>query len=61
MALQQTTLASRVASHPDLVRALVVLAAVIALLLVATAIFGVQVAGPSYDLTADPAGLALPF
>lgn len=42
-------------------RVLLVAAIAIAIVLVVTAIVGVQVAGPSLDLTADPAGMALPF
>jgi len=60
MALQGTTLGQRVASYPDLVR--VIVAVVIVLMLVMTAIFGVQQAGPSYEIVPDPAaGLGLPF
>jgi hypothetical protein len=61
MALHQTTLGQRVASYQDLVRVLLIVAAVIVLMLVATAIFGVQQTGPSYEIVPDPAGLGLPF
>jgi hypothetical protein len=61
MALHQTTLGQRVASHQDLVRVLLVVAAVIVLMLVATAFFGVQQTGASYEIVPDPAGLGLPF
>jgi hypothetical protein len=30
-------------------------------MLVATAVFGVQGAGPSYEIVSDPAGVELPF
>ena len=60
MALHQSTLAQRVASH-QLVLALLVLVAVIAVMLVATAILGVARIGPSYEIVPDPAGLGLPF
>jgi hypothetical protein len=61
MALQQSTLGQRVASHQQLLLALLVFVAVIAVMLVATAIFGVTRIGPSYEIVPDPAGLALPF
>jgi hypothetical protein len=54
MALQQI-------SHgwsSDLVRSVVLVVAIIALMLVATAIFGVGRTGPSYELTPN---LGLPF
>lgn len=60
MALQQTSLAKRVASSTELFRVLLILAAVIALMLVATLVFGVNPTGPSYEIVPDPAG-ALPF
>jgi hypothetical protein len=62
MALHQSTLGQRIASNQDLVRALLIVAAVIVLMLVMTAIFGVQQTGPSYEIVPDPAsGLGLPF
>ncbi len=62
MALQRTTLGQTVATLPDLVRVLLIVATVIVLMLVLTAIFGVQQAGPSYQIGPDPAsGLGLPF
>jgi len=62
MALHQSTLGKRAASYPDLVRVLLIVAAVIVLMLVLTAIFGVQQTGPSYEIVPDPAsGLGLPF
>ena len=42
-------------------RAALLLAVVVVLLLAATAIFGVQLGGPTYELTSDPAGMTLPF
>lgn len=44
-----------------LVQVVLIVAAVIALMLLATAILGVQTAMPSYELAPDPAGMALPF
>jgi hypothetical protein len=44
----------------DLVRVLLIIAAVIALIAAATIVFGFQVTGPTYEITTDPAG-ALPF
>ncbi|HEX7471757.1 MAG TPA: hypothetical protein VF323_01645 [Candidatus Limnocylindrales bacterium] len=62
MALHQSTLAQRVASYPDLLRALLIVAAVIVLMLVATVIFGVHDTGSAYDIVPDPAsGVGLPF
>jgi hypothetical protein len=60
MALQQTSLAKRVASSRELFRVLLILVAVIALMLVATLAFGVNHPGPAYEIVPDPAG-ALPF
>jgi hypothetical protein len=42
-------------------RVLVMAAIAIAVIVVLTAIVGVGVAGPSLDITPDPAGMALPF
>jgi hypothetical protein len=51
-----------VTSNQGLVRALLIVAAVIVLMLVLTVVFGVQQAGPSYQIVPDPAsGLGLPF
>ena len=62
MTLQRMGLGQRAASHQDLVRVLLIVTAVIVLMLVLTAIFGVQQAGPSYQIVPDPAsGLGLPF
>lgn len=62
MALHPMTYGQRVASNQDLLRVLLVVAAVIVVMLVLTAIFGVQQPGPPYQLTPDPAsGLGFPF
>jgi hypothetical protein len=62
MTLQRMTLGQRAASYQDLVRVLLIVAAVIVIMLVLTAIFGVQQTGPSYQIVPDPAsGLGLPF
>jgi hypothetical protein len=62
MALHQRTLGQMAVSHQDLLRILLIVAAVIVLMLVATTVFGVQQAGPSYEIVPDPAGvLGLPF
>ena len=61
MALQRATPGTGVLSS-DLVRILLIVVAVIALMLVLTAIFGVSLPGPSYQITPDPAaGMGLPF
>ena len=49
------------ATYQDLVLVLLGIVVVIALMAVVTAILGVQVAGPSYDIVPDPAGVTLPF
>ena len=62
MALQHSTLGKMAASHQDLVRAVLIAAAVIVLMLVLTVVFGVQQSGPSYQIVPDPAsGLGVPF
>ncbi len=62
MALQRTSLGQRAGSYRDLVRVLLIVAAVIVLMLVLTVVFGVQQTGPSYQIAPDPAsGLGLPF
>ena len=59
MALHQPALGR---TTEDLVRVLFILAAVIAVVVIATAAFGMQISGPSYDLTVDPAHVSgLPF
>lgn len=61
MTLHQSTLGQRIAPYEDLLRALLIVVAVIAVMLVATAVFGVARTGPSFDIVPDPAGLGLPF
>lgn len=62
MTIQQPTTEQRSVQHRDLVRVVVILAGVIALMLAATAVFGVQQTGPLYDIVPDPAHLSgLPF
>lgn len=60
MAHQPTTLFERVSTHRDALRSLAVLVAVLAAIVLLTALFGVSETGPAYDLVPDPAG-ALPF
>ena len=55
-----STLVQRVGQHQDLVRVLLMLVAVVAVMAVLTAIFGVTHSGPSYDIIPDP-GAALGF
>ncbi|OGO51851.1 MAG: hypothetical protein A2Z32_09455 [Chloroflexi bacterium RBG_16_69_14] len=45
----------------DLVRVLLIIAAAIAVMLIATAIFGVQGTGEVYDIVPDPAGVSIPY
>ena len=62
MALQQPILAGSTVTREDVIRVLLIVAAVIAVVIVATALIGMQQAGPAYDLTPDPAKLSgLPF
>ena len=62
MTFKRTILGLRGASYPDLLRVLFIIAAVIVVMLVLTAIFGVQRPGPSLEIAPDPAsGLGLPF
>lgn len=62
MALQHQTLTQRVDFVPASLRMLIFVVAVIGVMLIATAIFGIRLAGPSYDLVPDPgAALGLPF
>jgi hypothetical protein len=62
MALQHSTQGQRIAINPDLLRALLIAAAVIVVMIVLTAVFGVGQSGPSYQIVPDPAsGLGLPF
>lgn len=61
MALQSSS-SHETASWRILGTALLIAAAIVALMLLATAVLGVQVNGPSYDIVPDPAGfLGLPF
>jgi hypothetical protein len=59
MALHQTTHTRR-ALYQDVLRVVLIAAAIIALMLVATAVLGVQLTGPGYDIVPDPAGIGLP-
>ena len=62
MTIQQPMTDQRSVPHRDLLRVVVILAAVIALMLAATAIFGVPQTGPLYEIVPDPAHLSgLPF
>ncbi len=62
MALHQSAFGQRAASFEGIVRVLLVVAAVIVVMLALNVVFGFQGAGPSFDLTPDPAaGLGLPF
>jgi hypothetical protein len=61
MALHQSTLRER-ASFEDIVRVLLIVAAVIVVMLALNVVFGFNGTGPSTDLTVDPAhALGLPF
>ena len=59
MALHRSILEQR-ASYQGLLIAVVIAVAVVAAMLIATAIFGVRLEGPSYEIVPDPAGM-LPF
>lgn len=62
MALQRTSLGLSGRFSSDLLRVLVIVAAVVVAMLVLTAIFGIGQAGPSLEIVPDPAsGLGLPF
>ena len=62
MALQRTSPGLSGWLSSDLLRVLVIVAAVIVAMLVLTAIFGIGQPGPSLELTPDPAaGMGLPF
>jgi hypothetical protein len=61
MALRSHRPGTSVASGHPLSLSLAIAAAVIALMLAATAVLGVHTAGPSYEIAPDPAGAALPF
>jgi hypothetical protein len=58
MALHQPTLGQRAASYRDLALVLLIVAAVIVLMIVATALFGVHRTGPSLEIVPDPAHLS---
>ena len=60
MALEPTTVEQH-GTRDVLVRVLIMVAAAIALAVIATAIFGVQGSGASFELVPDPAGVSLPF
>jgi|ABSN01.1.fsa_nt_gi hypothetical protein len=61
MSLQESTEGKRATSR-DLIRVLVLLAVAIALMVAATAIFGMGQTGPLYEIVPDPAHLSgLPF
>ena len=54
------TLVQRIASRQDLLLALAIFAAVLAVMAVLTMTLGVHNGGPSYEIVADP-GPGLPF
>lgn len=58
MTIQLPTTEQRSVPHRELVRVVVIFAGVIALMLAATAICGVQQTGPLYDIVPDPAHLS---
>lgn len=60
MAVPQSSLVSRVLSHQELLQVLVIFVAALAVMAVLTIVFGVNHAGPAYDLINDPAA-AMPF
>lgn len=61
MALRSSSAAHPATPAQDLARAILVVAAVVAAMLIATAILGVTLTLPSLDITPDPAGIGLPF
>ena len=62
MALHQSSLGARVGSFEDLVRVLLIVAAVIVVMLALNVVFGFNGSGPSFDLTPDPGtALGRPF
>lgn len=62
MALHQTTLRERAASLEDVVRVLLVVAAVIVVMLALNVIFGFNGSGPFTGLNPDPGfGMSLPI
>ncbi|HYC06305.1 MAG TPA: hypothetical protein VEG29_00120 [Candidatus Binatia bacterium] len=61
MALQQPTTAGSALESPIL-RAILIVAAIVVAMLALTAILGVGQAGPGYQIVPDPAaGMGLPF
>lgn len=61
MALHQSVPGRALASDLGFVRVLLIVVAFVAVLLVVTAVLGVHRPAPSYDITPDPAGFAIPF
>ena len=62
MALQHQTLQQRVTSLPSTLLVLLIVVVAVGVMLLATAILGVHLTGPGYDIVPDPAsGLGLPF
>jgi len=62
MALHRTTVGQQAAAYANLVRILLIAVAVIAAMLVLTALFGWHQVAPLYQIVPDPAGaLGLPF
>lgn len=59
MALQQPTVEQH--RTRDVLRVLLMVAAAITIVVIATAFFGFQDGGASLELVPDPAGLSLPF
>ena len=58
----QTSFSQRTTAWQKLGIALVIAVAILALMAITTALLGVQVPGPLYDIVPDPAGLSgLPF
>lgn len=60
MALQRATREGRVSSYQEFLAALLIAAAVIAVMVVLTIVFGINRPVPSFNITPDPAGL-MPF
>ena len=58
MALHQPALGHRA---QEFVRVVLIVVAAIAVMVLATVIFGDQTAAPSFELVPDPAGVSLPF
>ena len=64
MALHRSSLGRLTDSHRDLAQLLVIaalVAAIVLVILVATALLGVQQTAPLYEILPDPAGIELPF